>query len=63
MHFFRHPKTTQERRWSYADWDGQVHIRHKRRAKAIPSAWDELMRSHLKDRNWKRFRRHQWKVR
>lgn len=61
-HWYRHPKTTQERRWANA-WDDEEfapRIRTKRNARHLPNSWDDLPRG-SKGKNWKNYRKHQWK--
>lgn len=62
-HWFRRPKTTQERRWNDA-WDDVEDApkgRCKRNSKNLISAWDDYSRSDQYDRNWKKHRKTQWK--
>jgi len=53
--YFRHIKTTQERRASQDGWG-----RPKRNLHNLPSAWDDIPR-HI-DRCWKRYRKTQYKT-
>lgn len=59
--YFRHMRTTQERRWAHA-WDDEEFapsVRGKRRAKNLPSLWDDRKRFNTK--SWKKVRKNQWK--
>lgn len=51
FHGLRHPKTTQEKRL-LCDADISTYIRGKR--KHLPSAYDDLWRSDISDKSWKR---------
>jgi hypothetical protein len=58
---FRAMRTTQERKWANA-WDDEEFApkcRTRRDAKHLPNYWDEFWRYNQK--NWKKFRKHQWK--
>jgi len=60
---FRHPRSTQEKRWVHA-WDDEEFapkVRAKRGMRYLPDAWDDYL-SH-NDKCWKTQskRRHQWK--
>ena len=57
--YYRHMKTTQERRWSLAEKDDGVRWRARRNFHNLPNAWDDWARHN--EKNWKRFRKHQWK--
>lgn len=62
-HMYRRPKTTQERRWAHA-WDDEdfaPKVRKARNKKNLVDAWDDRRLSSREDRNWKRFRKTQWK--
>jgi len=57
-HYYRHIKTTQERRWSLAH---KKYIRGKRRFTAIPNSWDDFKNSSNYIKNWKRTKKDkQW---
>ena len=58
MSYMRRPKTTQERRWSEAY---RKYTRPKRNRRNLVSAWDDIIRSDIYDRNWKRYRKTQYK--
>ena len=58
MSYFRHPKTTNERRASFEAADG-VKIRAKRRGRNLPNDWDD--KPARRQRSWKRHRRTRWK--
>jgi hypothetical protein len=62
-HFFRHPHTTQERRWAGAwnDDEVPVKVRSCRSARNLPSSWDDGLRTCWGDKCWKRYRKHQWR--
>lgn len=61
-HYYRHPKTMSERRQAVLVLveDGEVPPRPARDAKNLPNAWDDYCVASRDDRNWKRFRQHQW---
>lgn len=62
-HYFRRLKTTNERRWSIpVVEDGEPAPRARRSHKNLPNAWDDYQISSRADRNWKRFRKTQWKA-
>jgi hypothetical protein len=50
-HYYRHPKTTQELR------EGPTRARRN----GLPSSWDDLRIMARENRNWKQFRKTQWK--
>jgi hypothetical protein len=56
----RNPKTTQERRHSFAYPE---FVRGKRRSRYLPHEWDEFTRTDYYDRSWKccTKRKNQWK--
>ena len=56
--YFRSIRTTQERRMSFAYPE---YIRRKRGFRTLPNSWDDLNRSDLGNRCWKRTKkRKQW---
>ncbi len=57
--YFRDIKTTQEKRRSFAAKEDGVKCRAKRNFHNLPDAWDDISRNW--EKNWKRFRKHQWK--
>lgn len=57
--YYRHMKTTQERRLSLATKEDGVCWRGKRNFHNLVNAWDDWIRFNQK--NWKKFRKHQWK--
>lgn len=62
--FWRHPHTTQERRWASA-WDDEEFAPKTRGARSghnLVNAWDDIVRQDSDDRNWKRHRKFQWKA-
>jgi len=62
-HSYRRPHTTQERRWAHA-WDDEEFApppRARRNARNLPDAWDDVWRWHGDTKNWKNYRKHQWK--
>lgn len=62
--FYRRPRTQSERRLSFViKEDGEPAIRKSRRASGMPTFWDDLPRKGWRDRSWKRYRSHQWKLR
>jgi hypothetical protein len=61
-HYFRHPKTLNERRLAIAMADlGEVPPRARRNHRNLVTANDDLRISARKIRNWKRYRRTQWR--
>jgi len=61
--YYRHPQTTQERRWADA-WDDEEFApkcRATRNARTLPNCWDDFVRSNHRNRTWKHYRKHQWK--
>lgn len=54
--FYRHPKTTQERRLYDEEYG-----RSRRSTSRLIDAWDDTPRSDWRERSWKKHRRHQWK--
>ncbi len=56
---YRHPRTTQEKRWNIAHKD---YVRGKRHASNLPDVWDDFCRSDLKtNKSWKKTKkRRQW---
>lgn len=60
--YFRHPKTTNERRWATPVLeDGEPAPRAARNSHHLPNSWDDYQRASREDRNWKRFRKTRWK--
>lgn len=65
--WYRRPHTTQERRenaYLWVDEDANdYHIEPRRREGRdhLPSSWDDVHRSDVRDRSWKTNRLHQWK--
>lgn len=61
------PRVTQELRWKDA-WNDEenefARIKYRRRGrKVLPDPWIwDTVREDRRDRNWKRYRRNQWKV-
>jgi hypothetical protein len=55
--FFRHMRTTQERRRWHAD-SAEVKLRLRRGPVTLRSAWDDVMRR--PQRSWKAHRKVQW---
>ncbi len=57
---YKRPKTQQERRYSFAY--PKRFVRARRNATMLPNAWDDIPRSDIYDRCWKRSkkRRKQW---
>lgn len=61
-HYFRHPKTLRERRASIALVDqGEVPPRARRNHRNLATANDDRIIGARQLRNWKRYRRTQWK--
>ena len=62
-HYYRRPGTTAERRASFViAEEGEVAPRAARNAANLVNAWDDYRVSCREDRNWKRFRKTQWKT-
>jgi len=63
---YHNPTTQQERREEeFLSYDEDLeHIKFKRRPRRgdLPTLWDEIYRYDKKDRNWKRYRRTQYKI-
>lgn len=65
--YFRHMRTTSERRISaISECDEElleygVRIRGRRNHKNLPNAWDDEYRRDINTRNWKKYRKHQWR--
>lgn len=60
--YFRRPGTTPERRISFAiAEDGEPAPRAARNATNLPNSYDDIGRSNVECRNWKRFRKQQWR--
>lgn len=62
-HYWRHPRTTQERRWSLAWKEDGVMGRASRNFHNLPTTWDDIYRASYENKNWKKFRKHQWRDR
>jgi hypothetical protein len=61
-HYFRHPRTQNERRLAFAITDqGEVPPRARRNHRNLVNAYDDLRINAREIRNWKRYRRTQWK--
>jgi len=59
--FYRHPKTTQEKRWGYVDSE---FIRGARRPHMLPDNWEDIPRSDIRiKKSWKKYRKTQYKER
>lgn len=60
---YRHIATTQERRFASGILleEGEVPPRAKRNLANLPNAWDEYPHFDVYDRNWKRYRKKQYK--
>lgn len=62
-HYFRRIRTTQERRWATpVAEEGEPAPRPERNLRNLPNSWDDYGIAARADRNWKRFRRQQWKA-
>ncbi len=60
---YRRPRTTQERRWANA-WDDEefaTKVRARRNYRNLPNSWDDIPHTDWSYRNWKHYRKHQWK--
>lgn len=61
-HYFRHPHTANELRQSQVVEPGiEPRPRPSRYLRNLVDPWDDYPRSNRKDRNWKSFRKTQWK--
>lgn len=62
-HHFRRLKTINERRWSIPMVEeGEPAPRARRNHTNLPTTWDDFQISSREDRNWKRYRKTQWKA-
>lgn len=61
-HYFRHVKTTNERRAAQLVDDTDVAPRGRRNANNLANSWDDYYVTSREDRNWKRFRKTQFKA-
>lgn len=60
----RYMRTQSERRQNQPIFEeGEPTIRGSRRIRSIPTAWEDYPRRDWDDRNWKGFRKTQWKAR
>ena len=59
--YYRQPKTTNEKRQSFAV--DKQYVRAKRKCLTLVDAWDDLPRGQHKNRNWKKYRKSQYKTR
>lgn len=62
-HYYRRPQTMMERRLAglVLEEEGEVAPRGARKANHLPNAYDDYRIAAREDRNWKRYRRTQWK--
>lgn len=64
--YFRYPHTKNEMEQYFASSANElgiaVRVRGRRCPKSLPSSWDDLYRSNITLRNWKAYRKTQWKV-
>lgn len=56
-HYYRRPKTTQERRWGYAHYE---YVRGGRKPSQLPTSYDDI--SVCEQKSWKKKRDTQYKV-
>jgi len=57
--FYRHPKTTQEKRWGYVDTE---YVRGRRKPSMLPDSWEDMPRADIGiKKSWKKYRRTQYK--
>lgn len=65
VNYFRYPRTKNEMTQFYASVYNEesvfVKVRGRRRPKTLPCAWCDLDKSNMRNRNWKLYRRTQWK--
>ncbi len=63
--YFRYPHTKNEMKQFYASKVNElgipINIRGRRRPKSLPNSWDDYYRSNMSLRNWKAYRKKQWK--
>lgn len=61
--YFRRIRTFQEKKWSKAWTDEEFapKIRAKRGMRRLPDAWDDYQIAARENRNWKEFRKTQWR--
>lgn len=63
--YYRYPKTLQEIReniyFEEDEYTKHYNIKFRRRRSYIPTAWDDRARKDIRDRSWKKHRKHQWK--
>lgn len=64
-YYYRHPRTKNEITQYYAANGSQlevpIKIRSRRNPKYLPNSWDDLERVNSRVRNWKIYRKTQWK--
>lgn len=62
-HYFRHPVTLQALKAAcgVCKEDGEPSMRGNRTKSHVPSSWDDIHRSDRGIRNWKKYRKQQWK--
>lgn len=64
--YFRYPRTKNEMTQYYAsvvnELDIFIKVRGRRCPNALPHAWDDIYRSNITWRNWKAYRKKQWKA-
>ena len=63
--WLRNPHTTQERRANQdckIEEEKMVHIRGRRAPHLLPDAWDDIVNKSLRNRNWKKIRKNQYKI-
>ncbi|WP_444957126.1 hypothetical protein [Microbulbifer sp. ZKSA002] len=63
--YFRYPHAKNEMKKFYASSISEVgvfiKIRGRRNPKCLPNSWDDYYRSNMRLRNWKTYRKQQWK--
>lgn len=61
--YFRCPRTKNEMKQFFASDINEIPItvRGCRRPKSLPNAWDDYYRSNMTLRNWKAYRKTQWR--
>jgi hypothetical protein len=60
--WLRHPATVAERRAWYEALDQEVKPRGRRSPASLPTNWDDIQRGDYGIRNWKKFRKTQWRI-
>lgn len=59
--YYREVATFNERKHAVVVDEFEPKIRCKRNATNLPNSWDDILHEDVRNRNWKRYRKHQWK--